>query len=403
MKMYDVVVVGAGPAGSTAAYYIDGLKTLIIDRYDFPRHKACGGGLMSARDWHLEFENFAKIESKIESVHSNNTFRMYWNKTFVTARRFKHFFDQVSRSEFDHLLLKEALAKENVTFQKFTLQSMRRETINGKNGYVLSDGEQEFFALFVIGADGMLSKVGEFLGNKSRKRHQYGICLEYDIECEKITNDVIGSTGWGYEIGYSWIFPTKKGYYVGVGMVREPREITKQYLDRYLAWSVEKGWIPKDYTITRTFGSVIPLKVVKQYCSDGVMLCGDAMGTVSILIGEGIYFAMKSGKIAGQTLSVSTENIRKRYRKDIRPVVKAVSLTPYIPPKIMTLSFFTVFFMLWKVIDRFNFAKVNALVDFLTRGVIHRFMFRKTLHREPGQKGSYYADEKIEWVGESVD
>jgi geranylgeranyl reductase family protein len=400
MEVYDVVVVGAGPSGSTAAYYIDGLKTLIIDRYDFPRHKACGGGLMSSRDWRLEFENFAKIESKIESVHSNNTFRMYWNKTFVTARRFKHFFDQVSRSEFDHLLLKEALIKDNVTFQKFTLQTIRRGSFGEKNGYVLSDGEQEIFASFVVGADGMLSKVSEFLGNKPRKRHQYGVCLEYDIECEKVSDDVIGSTGWGYEIGYSWIFPTKKGYYVGVGMVREPREIAKRYLDRYLDFSVKKGWIPKEYTITRTFGAMIPLKVVNQYCSNGVILCGDAMGMVSILIGEGIYFAMKSGKIAGQTLSVSQKNLRKRYRKNIRPVVKAVSLTPYIPPKIITLSFFAVFFMIWKVIDRFNLAKMNILVDFFTRKAIHRFIFRKTLHREPCQSGSYYSDEKIEWVGE---
>lgn len=400
MEMFDVIVVGAGPAGSTAAYYIDGLKTLIIDRYDFPRHKACGGGLMSARDWHLEFENFAKIESQIESAHSNNTVRMFWNKTFVTARRFKHFFDQVDRSEFDHLLLKEAIAKENVSFQKFALKLIRVEMVNGKRGYIVSDGEREIFTSFIIGADGMLSKVSEFLGNKQRKRHQYGICLEYDITCEKPSNDAIGSAGWGYEIGYSWIFPTRKGYYVGVGMVRESREIAQRYLERYLAWSVEKGWIPKDHTITRVFGSVIPLKVVNRYCSDTVILCGDAMGTVSILIGEGIYFAMKSGKIAGQTLSASTENLCKRYRKNVRSVVKAVSLTPYIPPKIMTLSFFAVFFMIWKYIDRFNFVRVNTAVDFLTRGIIYRFLFRKTLHRDPFRTGSYYADEKIEWVGE---
>jgi len=400
MEIYDVVVVGAGPAGSTAAYYIDGLKTLIIDRYDFPRHKACGGGLVSARDWHLEFENFAKIESKIESVHSNNTLRVYWDKTFVMARRFKHFFDQVNRSEFDYLLLKEALTKSNVSFRKFTLQTIRRGTIDGKSGYFLSNGEREIFTSFVIGADGMLSKVSKFLGNKPLKRHQYGVCLEYDIECTKISNDTIMSTGWGYEIGYSWVFPTKKGYYIGVGMVREPREITQQYLDRYLAFSVEKGWIPKEYTITKTFGAMIPLKVVNRFCSNGVMLCGDAMGTVNILIGEGIYFAMKSGKIAGQTLSASTADLCKQYRKNIRPVMKAVSLTPYIPPKIFTLSFFMAFLMMWKISDRPDFFLVNKFINFCTRKVIHRFLFQKVLHRESYQTGGYYADEKIEWMRE---
>jgi hypothetical protein len=71
---------------------------------------------MHVRDWHLEFENFAKIESKIKSACPNSVFRMYWNKTFVAARRFKHFFDQVDRLEFDYLLLQEALAKDNVNF-----------------------------------------------------------------------------------------------------------------------------------------------------------------------------------------------------------------------------------------------------------------------------------------------
>jgi geranylgeranyl reductase family protein len=401
MEMYDVIVVGAGPAGSTAAYYIDGLKTLIIDRYEFPRHKACGGGLMSARDWPLEFENFANIESKIESRYSNDTCRVYWNKTFAGARRFKHFFDQVDRSEFDNLLLQEAIAKENVTFQKFTLQKMRRGTIDKKQGYILSDGKQELFASFVIGADGMLSKVSEFLGNKPRKRHQYGICLEYDITCEKILdNDVPVSMGWGYEIGYAWVFPTQKGYYVGIGMVRETREVAQAYLDRYLAWSVKKGWIPKEHTITRTFGAVIPLKIVNRYCSHGVVLCGDAMGTVSVLIGEGIYFAMKSGKIAGQTLSASTEDLRKRYRANIRPVVKEVTYTPYIPPKIFVLSFFSIFFMVGKVIDWFNLTVVNIPIDFVTRRILHRHRLRTSFLRKSPQVKSYYADEKIEWVGE---
>ena len=391
MEAYDVIVVGAGPAGSTAAYYLDGLRTLIVDRFDFPRHKSCGGGLMGARDWRLEFENFAKIESKITSAYPNHIFRMYWHKTFVAARRFKHFFDQVSRAEFDHLLLQEALKKNNVGFRKFALQTMSRGTLGGKKGYFLSDGTTEIFAEKVIGADGMMSRVSRFLGNPQRARHQYGICLEYDIECEKISDDVSVSAGYGYEIGYSWIFPTTRGYYVGLGMVREPRRSMQQYLDEYVAWTIEKGWLPREHTIKKTFGASIPLKVTRRQCSDGVLLCGDALGAVSILIGEGIYFAMKSGKIAGQTLSESREDLRRRYREAIRPVIHEVSLTPYIPPKIFTLSFWTVFFLVGSVVDRWNVGWITAGINFFTRRIIHR---------QPKREGSFYADEKIEWIGE---
>ncbi|MEI8104064.1 MAG: geranylgeranyl reductase family protein [Candidatus Moraniibacteriota bacterium] len=391
METYDVVVVGAGPAGSTAAYYIDGLKTLVVDRYDFPRHKACGGGLMSVRDWHLEFENFAKIEKSITSAYSNFILRIYWHQTFITARRFKHFFDQVNRSEFDHLLLQETLKKENVSFRKFTLRTMSRGTLGGKNGYFLSDGEREIFASFVIGADGMLSKVAQFLGNKPRERHMYGTCLEYDIACEKISDDVSVSMGYGSEIGYGWIFPTQKGYYVGIGMVREPRRVMQEYLDEYLAWLVEKGQLPKHHTITRTVGAMLPLRVVQRYCSDGVLLCGDAMGSVNILIGEGIYFAMKSGKIAGQTLSTSRGDLRRRYKENIRSIARSIAFTVYIPPKIFTITFWTIFFRGGKPFENLNMGWFNVCIHFFTRRI---------LHRKPWVPGSYYADEKIEWLGE---
>lgn len=390
MESYDVVVVGAGPAGSTAAYHIRGLKTLIIDRYEFPRRKACGGGLMSVRDWSFEFENFAKIQDKITSAYSHDTLRMYWNRTFTLARKFKHLFDQVDRKEFDNLLLEVALEKENVSFRKFFLATIRRGTYKGKSGYFLSDGTEEIFTTLIIGADGTFSRVSKFLGNEDRKRHHYGVCLEYDIVCEKKTQDVFVSAGYGGEIGYSWIFPTRKGYYVGIGIVREPRKSIQTYLNDYVRWSVEQGWIPKDYRIAHTLGACIPLKVVKRYCSHGVLLCGDAMGVVKVLTGEGIYFAMKSGKLAGETVSESVENIHVRYRKKIQPVIREVFLTPYIPARVLTIWFWTAFFMLGKLVDKLNMRPYHFLFN---------FFMRMTLHRQISVS-SYYADEKIEWKSE---
>ena len=386
MEKYDVIIVGAGPAGSTAAYYTTGLNVLIIDKSDFPRHKACGGGLMSSRDWHLELKNYAKIKDKL-TAYSCEAIKIYWNCEYIANRRFKHLFDQISRYEFDNLLLEEALKKDNVTFLKFELHSIRKTTFEGRDGYIISNGERNIFAPYLIGADGVYSKVSKFLGNPPLKSHQTGYCLECDIACEKKDLDVHVVAGYLREIGYGWIFPTASGYQVGVGIVRKPKRELQYYLDNFIAWTIEKKILPVQHEITKTFGGALPLKIVKTYCTDNILLCGDAMGLVKLISGEGIYYAMMSGKNAGLTLSQNRENLKKNYKKKMRPLIWDTYLTPYIPPKIFTLTFWTVFFRVAKVFDRLVFLRpLNVFVDFFMRITMHRKKFN-------GQ--SFYRDEKI--------
>jgi geranylgeranyl reductase family protein len=386
MEKYDVIIVGAGPAGSTAAYYTTGLKVLIVDKSDFPRHKACGGGLMSSRDWQLELKNYAKIKDKL-TAHSCEAIKIYWNCSYIANRHFKHLFDQISRYQFDNLLLEEALKKDNVTFLKFDLQKIEKATINGKSGYLLSDGQRNIFAPQLIGADGIYSKVSGFLGNRARKSHQTGYCLECDILCEKKDLNVHVVAGYLREIGYGWIFPTATGYQIGIGITRKPKHALQYYLDTFIAWTIEQNILPKEHTITRTFGGALPLKIVKTYCTDNILLCGDAMGLVKVLTGEGIYYAMLSGKIAGLALSHDRDNLKKVYKKKMRPLIWDTFITPYIPPKIFTITFWAVFFRVAKIFDRLKFLRpLNVFVD---------FFMRMTMHRKKFQGKSFYLDEKI--------
>ncbi|MFZ2189006.1 MAG: geranylgeranyl reductase family protein [Candidatus Moraniibacteriota bacterium] len=387
MEKYDVIIVGAGPAGSTAAYYTSGLKVLLVDKADFPRHKACGGGLMSSRDWHLELQNYAKIKDKLNTF-SCEAIKIYWDCEYIANRRFKHLFDQISRYEFDSLLLEEALKKENITFLKFDLQKIEKTTFEGKSGYVISDGQTSLFATYLIGADGMHSKVSKFLGNLPPKRHQIGYCLECDIVCEKKDLHVHVIAGYLKEIGYGWIFPTANGYQVGVGIVRKPKHALQYYLDSLLSWTIEKKILPVHHEIKKTFGGALPLKVVKTYCTDDILLCGDAMGLVKILTGEGIYYAMCSGKIAGLALSHNRKNLKKTYKKKMRPLIWDTFITPYIPPKIFTLTFWTVFFRIAKIFDRLVFLRsLNLFID---------YFMRMTMHRKKFSGQSFYRNEKIE-------
>lgn len=381
---YDVVIVGAGPAGSTAAYYINELRVLIVDKFNFPRHKSCGGGLMSSKDWHLEFENYAKIKDKLKA-YPCDSIRMYWNEVYVASRKFKHLLDTISRFKFDNLLLQTALEKENVSFMKFELESIHSV---GQEGFKLCGQGREIFASYVIGADGAHSKIAKFLGNKNLKSHQFGHCIEYDIVCEKKDKNIHTIPGYKLEIGFAWLFPTIDGYQAGIGLTRKPRKNLKHYLDLFVDWAIKENLMPREYTITRTSGAALPLKVVKKYATDRILLCGDAMGLVKILTGEGIYYAMKSGKIAGQLLSQSRENLAERYKKKVKPLIKDVTLTPYIPPKIFTLSFWACFFYLGKIVDYLG-KKLHPWNIFLDH-----FM-RIALHRKSSLKESYYHDEKI--------
>src|SRR6185503_13491244 len=173
----DVVVVGGGPAGSTAAYYIHDKTVLIIDAKDFPRHKACGGGLLNSRDWPNVFDNFAEIENELH-IHPLENINIYWGDKPIFSRP-GPIGDHVRRLEFDNLLLKAALRKGNVTYRRFQLHSITQH----KDRVILSDRNENIVARYVVGCDGWNSKVARSLGNASLIPRQYGTCLEYDVAC----------------------------------------------------------------------------------------------------------------------------------------------------------------------------------------------------------------------------
>ena len=286
-----IVIVGAGPAGSTAAYYLANRDVLIVDKKSFPRHKPCGGGLLNSRDWGLYFGNFSAIQP---NLHTHPVFgmTMYWDTKPVFARE-GHLFDHVRRVEFDDLLLQAALKKSNVSFRQFSVSSV---TLRG-NEVIVSNGKDEIAASCVIGCDGWNSQVARCLGNPSLKKNQFGSCMEHDIACDPTSRAHVFFC-FRQELGYAWVFPASTGCYVGLGFVGNYVKPLRTYLDDFLDYCIGQGIVPKSASIRNTFGAPDPIFIPQTYSHDNALLAGDAMGLVKQISGEGIFFAMLSAKIS---------------------------------------------------------------------------------------------------------
>jgi flavin-dependent dehydrogenase len=115
------------------------------------------------------------------------------------------------------------------------------------------------------------------------------------------------------------------------------------------------------------------------------------MGLVKVLTGEGIYYAMKSGKIAGQILSHNRNDLKNKYKEKVKPLIKDVFLIPYIPPKIFTLTFWKLFFNVLKGLNRFG--KNSNSWNFLLK-----IFMDKATHRKTNSKESYYYKENIKKI-----
>lgn len=327
-RIYDVVVVGAGPAGSTASYYLSKnskLNILLLDRNKFPREKACGG-ILNHLDQLNEFENYKNIEQHL-SYYPIKNIRFYLDNKFAFQRTRTTMFKQVNRYEFDNLLFKESMKQKNVTFRVFNVSSIAQKN----NLFELSDGEDSIYARYVIGADGWNSVTSRFLGNKRKTRNEYALCLEYKICCKKKTKATHIFYFYKKEIGYAWIIPSLSGYYLGLGIVKKPKKNITIYLKEFVRMCKRKGFIPKEHTNPKLVGAPIPIQLSPNYSNDNIILCGDALGLVKQPTGEGIYYAMTSGKIAGELLCQSFNDISKRYQKIIKPYIKSVNYMKHIP------------------------------------------------------------------------
>jgi len=315
---YDVVVVGAGPAGSTASKFLSeqGIKTAIIDKCQFPRRKSCGGGLTAK-----VLENFRYIDNdRFIDTYCYGGILYSKSLNHLNIRSDRPIIAMVRREKFDHELLKDSIEQGTTHIEKKKINdiTIKEDEVRlyGEKGFTIS-------SKYVIGADGVWSKIAERTGLRANNT-SFGISLYNEYELPKRTiekhflKDHYGHLHLKFNgiPGYGWVFPKKNHLNIGIGIADSALfknefsyRLRDVYNDYFNLLKKEKI-IPKNLKIGDIKGGTLPHHPLKRTYTDRVLLCGDAAGLINPLTGEGIDYAMYSGKIAANTLINAIEKQR---------------------------------------------------------------------------------------------
>ena len=283
--MYDCIIVGAGPAGGTAAYHLAkrGRSVLVLEKESLPRYKPCGGGVSPAIAEWFDFDFSPAISSKADTI------RCTWKMDEPVEAELKtpEPVWMVRRDVFDHFLIQQgqkqgAELKDNtaVTGIEFKGDSWEVNTANGS-----------VRGRYLIAADGAKGPMAKFLGFKDRKRRLAG-ALEAEASA-KVENDHIAHFEFGMvKNGYLWNFPKADGYSIGIGTFVGGNEAQdfKSILTDY------GGLFDVDIKICKQYGHPLCLWNGNQKLhTENAVLAGEAACVVDPFTAEGIRPSIFSG------------------------------------------------------------------------------------------------------------
>jgi geranylgeranyl reductase family protein len=328
-----VLVVGAGPAGATAARALaaNGVAVRMLDRSMFPRNKPCGGGI-SMR----VLRRFPYLDAALQRIVTHRLSRLYLEGPDGDAAVIRSDTPaalMIRRLEFDALLVSLAVeaGAELVTGVDIVNASRTGRFVQ----LVARDGRR-FEADAVIAADGVHSVVARRLG-LNRGWPAASVALDMMEETPRTQlRDVEPSTLWvayGYGgPGYAYIFPKRDHVNIGIGYVlshyRSAIDASPYDLQRGLIDTLRSRGIVAGESVRRNFTPfLIPVGGPLRRPGEGrVLLAGDAGGFVNAFTAEGIYYAMVSGDLAARTIIECDE---RRRAGPFRPAEKSDLATAY--------------------------------------------------------------------------
>lgn len=308
---HDVIIVGAGPAGATAAQVLaqKGVTVLLLDKAEFPRDKLCAGLLTWKAVDVLERVYGDTAEGLLASGVFDSAspgYRIRFRERTIASGEMFYPFHFTMRRVFDKHLLDRAVRAgaqarlgEAVTF------------VDPATGVVRLAGGEAFRARHIIGADGVASVARRACPfDAAAWKHGMGGAMEFYLPYDDprlagaVHEDLRAPYPTVYagflRAGYGWVFPHKEKLAIGIGghsllHGKEFRSKFRDFLD-FLG-------LPRELAdASRGHGLPYGNYLAKPWYGR-VLLAGDAAGLVETLFGEGIYYALRSGELAGEAVA----------------------------------------------------------------------------------------------------
>jgi geranylgeranyl reductase family protein len=315
MTDYDVIICGAGPSGATSAKFISekGYKVTLLDKASFPRNKLCGGALR------LCIDRFDYIMKGMRNISLTNCFEVKMHspslRYIIGFKSSNPVIYHIKRLEFDEMLVNMAVDSgadllENHFVEKVSV-SKDKCTVFLKNGDKLS-------SKLIIGASGMYDPVLSYLRKKQglplylrKSEIAHMIMQEFPASTDFI-NDSFGKHKTSHMFlkpggvyGYGWLFPKDNVLNVGFGaLLTDIKKVDlHKIFNKFLKLLKKRGLLPKDYDFGQIEVTLLPMSgPIRKTYADRAIVVGDAAGFISPLSGEGLYYAISSGKFAAETV-----------------------------------------------------------------------------------------------------
>jgi len=306
----DVAVVGAGPAGATAALFLAtaGASVALIDKAAPPRYKTCGGGLVRRAAAWLPEGYPLKVERSLQAASMN----FLDADLSYTVRREEPLVWMVMRDQFDGQLARAAVDAGARLLAPREVKAVSQ----GAGGVEIETDKGPLHAGFVIAADGAGSRVAKTAGWTTRPK------LAPAVECEVRVSDEVfqrfdGCARFDFDVGvtgYGWVFPKRDHLSAGIVAMGPPAGNLKHAVTEYFQ---RIGLGPIEH-ISR-HGYYCPLRPRSEGLVKGrVLLVGDAAGLADPITGEGISPAILSGRLAAEAILTSAGNAPTAERQYLR-------------------------------------------------------------------------------------